>query len=146
MKPELRTKDKTVELPETVNREKLKQLIKFIMQRTDSDPATHEEIVKEFELKDEREVRVYIELARKVFKAHIGNGKGGRGYCNATNWDEYKPTFSKQIRHAIAIIKTQNAIRKDFAASNSISLFDQSLFNSEFESIIQVVDNFQTVH
>ena len=86
-------------------------------------------------------MRDYISVARTTFKVPIANVKGG--YKRADTWDSYKATFYKQMKFAISIIKTHNAVRKDYAKKMNLSLFDQSIFNTEFEDIIKIVDSYQ---
>jgi hypothetical protein len=116
----------------------LKNIVSEILTSTEKTVFGYNYLCKTHSIKNAREVRKYIAAARTIFKAPIANVKGG--YKRADNWDDYKRTFYAQIKHAVSIIKTQNAVRKEFAIRNNLSLFDQSIFDTEFEDIIRIVD------
>jgi hypothetical protein len=92
-------------------------------------------------LGNRRTLRKYVEVARKLFKAPIASVVGG--YKKANDWNDYKSTFYVLVKHAITTIQTQNAVRKEFAERMNLSLFDQSIFNTEFEDIIRAVDQYK---
>jgi hypothetical protein len=135
------TEEKNIIESKGINQEILKEVIEDILLSKDGKVFSYEYLCNVYHLKDERVVRKYISAARTIFKAPIANVKGG--YAKADNWDAYKETFYTQLKHAISIIKTQNAVRKDFAKKMNLSLFDQSIFNTEFEDIIRIVDQYQ---
>jgi hypothetical protein len=124
-----------------INQEILKEMIEEILLSKDGRVFSYDYLCNVYHLKYARVVRKYISAARTIFKAPIANVRGG--YKRADNWNDYLPTFSTQIKHSISIIKTQNAVRKEFAIRNNLSLFDQSVFNTEFEDIIKIVDSYQ---
>ena len=124
-----------------VNQEILKKIIEEFLSADSKLVFSYDYLCTKHGLKDGRVVRKYISVARTIFKVPIANVKGG--YKQADTWDDYKQTFYKQMKFAISIIKTHNAVRKDYAKKLNLSLFDQSMFNTEFEDIIKVVDNYQ---
>jgi hypothetical protein len=124
-----------------INQTILKNMIEEILSAKDRDVFDYDYLCKKYGLKDGRVVRKYISAARTTFKVPIANVKGG--YKRADTWEDYKSTFYKQMKFAISIIKTHNAVRKDYARKMNLSLFDQSIFNTEFEDIIKIVDNYQ---
>jgi predicted AAA+ superfamily ATPase len=135
------TKEKNIVESKGINQEILKEIIEDILLSKDGKVFSYEYLCNVYQIKDARTVRKYISAARTIFKAPIANTDGG--YKKADTWDDYKDTFYTQIKHSISIIKTQNAVRKEFAIRNNLSLFDQSVFNTEFEDIIRIVDNYQ---
>ena len=135
------TKEKNIIESKGINQEILKEIIEEILLSKDGKVFSYDYLCSIYKIPDARTVRKYISAARTIFKAPIANVKGG--YKKAENWDDYKGTFYKQMKFAISIIKTHNAVRKDFAKKMNLSLFDQSIFNTEFEDIIRIVDNYQ---
>ncbi|MDD5006579.1 MAG: hypothetical protein PHS33_08800 [Candidatus Omnitrophica bacterium] len=112
-----------------------------ILSSEDGKLFTYKYLIDKYGLKSRRVLRKYIEVARIDFKAPIANPGGG--YKKANSWNDYKETFSLLVKHSITVIKTQNAVRKEFARRMNLSLFDQSVFNTEFEDIIKAVDQYQ---
>jgi hypothetical protein len=119
----------------------LKEIIEEILLSKNGKVFDYDYLCNVYKLKDERVVRKYISAARTIFKAPIANVKGG--YKKADDWSDYKQTFYTQLKHAISIIKTNSNVRKEFAKRMNLSLFDQSIFNTEFEDIIKIVDQYQ---
>ena len=135
------TKEKNIIESKGINQETLKEIIEEILLSKDGKVFSYDYLCNVYKIPDARTVRKYISAARTIFKAPIANVKGG--YAKADNWNDYEHTFFTQIKHAISIIKTQNAVRKDFVKKMNLSLFDQSIFNTEFEDIIRIVDSYQ---
>lgn len=130
-----------------INQEILTEIIEDILSSKDDHLFTYSYLCTIHKLKSRRVLRKYIEAARKVFKAPIAGVEGTKdeegGYKKANDWDGYKQTFYVLVKHAVTTIQTQAAVRKDFARRMNLSLFDQSIFNTEFEDIIRIVDQYQ---
>jgi hypothetical protein len=142
------TKEPNIIESKGINQETLKEIIEEILLSKDGKVFSYDYLCDVYKIPDARTVRKYISVARTIFKAPIANYRPKNslmkgGYVKADTWNDYEHTFFTQMKHAISIIKTQNAVRKDFAKKMNLSLFDQSIFNTEFEDIIKIVDSYQ---
>ncbi len=103
-----------------VTQEQILRVLAKIDRATPDRPVSSRDLEETVGI-NERQLRGIVEDARRSGQL-ICNGIPG-GYFKARSWEDYRPTFERNIGFALSMLKTQHQNRKLFA-EGSESIYD----------------------